>query len=397
MGKSLLTLLFIIFFIPAIGQQTGREEALKMALENHPEIKAAQINLEKSKLEKSSAFDLPKTMIYHSYDQNNVADNGLPLKVWGIQQSVDFPAFYGAKRRFYNISEAIAENEFARSVKNVSLKVEKAYNDAAYDQVVFKYYDSISRSLQNFSGKALKQFEQGEVSRLAYLSAEAKYQSVLLLKETAEVDYQRSLNHLKAIMFISDTIVIQPEELLPLVQVAEVNMDSIGMQQAELQIQLAKQQKQMLKFQAYPELNLEYFVGNNNGSNATSYHGFQVGLAFPLWLPSKNAAIKAEKLNIEMVREQSAAQKAIITDLFYCKQKALLAAQKNLDYQINTGKQLAHELALATEASFIAGAINSIEYLYLLDQLIANQLAYYTAVYEFNSCLIDLVYFTNGQ
>lgn len=396
-SKTMAIVLLFMMILPAGAQELSREAALQLALENHPELQAAQNKIKKASQEKATAFDLPKTLIFHSFDQNNIADNGLPLKVWGIQQSIDFPAVYSAKRNYFALNQELAAMEELETIKTISREIEHNYNDAAYFTSVYQYYDSICAGLQKMSGNALQQFKSGEVSRLTYLSAEAKYQSLQLLKDEAEAQMLTALHQLKVNLFLPDSINFQIETLKAFNNLPVEIMDSSTILKYELQVEMAQQHKQIVRFQAFPELNLEYFAGNNNGSDRKTYHGFQVGLAFPLWLPAKNAAVKAEKINTTIAQQQASASKAKLKTSFFSKQKAFETAVKNLDYQRNSGKKLIDELAFAAEKTLETGEINSIEYLYVLDQLLAGKMTYLQTIHQFNASVIELSYFTNGQ
>lgn len=396
-SKTITVVLLLMMIFPARAQELSREAALQLALENHPELQAAQNKIKKAGHEKATAFDLPKTLLFHSFDQNNVADNGLPLKVWGIQQSIDFPAVYSAKRNYFTLNQELAVMEELEVIKTISRQIEHNYNDAAYFTSVYQYYDSISTSLQKMSGNALKQFNSGEVSRLTYLSAEAKYQSLQILKDEAEAQMHTALHQLKASLFLPDSISFQIERLHAFDNLPMQIMDSSTILKYELQVKMAQQHKQIVRFQAFPELNLEYFAGNNKGSDRKTYHGFQLGLAFPLWLPAKDAAVKAEKINITIAQQQTKASTTRLKSSFFNKQRAFEIAAKKLNYQQNSGKKLVDELAFAAEKTLETGEINNIEYLYVLDQLVAGRISYLEAIHQFNASIIELIYFTNGQ
>lgn len=60
-----------------------------------------------------TAWDFGPTTIYHNYDQNNIAENGYPLRVWGISQQFEFPLAYSLRKKVlneeFNIQQALTE------------------------------------------------------------------------------------------------------------------------------------------------------------------------------------------------------------------------------------------------------------------------------------------------
>ena len=68
------------------------QKAIEMTnrLKNNKEVKASQLQLEKAEASIKTAYTFDKTNVYYSYDQNNLAINNQPLRVFGIQQKFEF-------------------------------------------------------------------------------------------------------------------------------------------------------------------------------------------------------------------------------------------------------------------------------------------------------------------
>lgn len=75
------------------------EQAAQMAVQNNKGLKAYAKRVDQSNELVGSALNLDKTQFYYNYDQNNIAENGLPIKVLGVSQSLQFPTVYGAQRK----------------------------------------------------------------------------------------------------------------------------------------------------------------------------------------------------------------------------------------------------------------------------------------------------------
>src|SRR5690606_33535228 len=92
-----------MLFLPGLGnaQQNpmNAEQIVQIAIENNKGLKASAKRIDQSNQLVGSAFNLDKTQVYYSSDQNNIAENGLPLNVFGISQSLQFPTIYGAQRK----------------------------------------------------------------------------------------------------------------------------------------------------------------------------------------------------------------------------------------------------------------------------------------------------------
>src|SRR5574343_481718 len=103
----------ILFFIGtsfgfAQDRNVELDTILANAMQNNKSLKAGQLQVDKMKANIKTAYDFEKTNVYYSYDQNNLALNNQPLKVFGVQQSFLFPTVYGVQRK---VNQAAYEQE----------------------------------------------------------------------------------------------------------------------------------------------------------------------------------------------------------------------------------------------------------------------------------------------
>lgn len=55
------------------------------------------------------AIDFGKTEVYFNKDQNSLAPNNVPLQVWGIQQSLEFPTVYAQRKKLRDSEMKLTE------------------------------------------------------------------------------------------------------------------------------------------------------------------------------------------------------------------------------------------------------------------------------------------------
>ncbi len=94
-NKTLL-LVGLLFSSVAFSQNSASntnelDVLIAKALENSKSIKLLNCKSIESKADINMPILFDKTNIYYSYDQNNLAVNNEPLKVFGIQQCFAFP------------------------------------------------------------------------------------------------------------------------------------------------------------------------------------------------------------------------------------------------------------------------------------------------------------------
>lgn len=94
-------LLFFLFTVVGFAQQNPSEldSIMAKAFQNNVALKSGKLQIDKANAAIQTAYNFDKTTLYYGYDQNNLALNNLPLKVFGVQQSFAFPTVYAAQRK----------------------------------------------------------------------------------------------------------------------------------------------------------------------------------------------------------------------------------------------------------------------------------------------------------
>ena len=129
-------ILFLLLGIPVLGhsqdQKIKVDEAIEIAIQNNLGVKASAQRIDQSDQLIGSAIDIDKTEVYYNKDQNNIAPNNLPLNVWGVRQSFQFPTVYGAQRKVMQGKSQLAKDQYAMDKHTISKEVSKAYYEIVY-------------------------------------------------------------------------------------------------------------------------------------------------------------------------------------------------------------------------------------------------------------------------
>lgn len=92
-NPNILVLALFCCSFSGIAQQKNAEleGLLEKATTNNAALKAMNTNVDRAKAAVKTAYSIDKTTLYYSYDQNNLALNYIPIKVFGVQQQFSFP------------------------------------------------------------------------------------------------------------------------------------------------------------------------------------------------------------------------------------------------------------------------------------------------------------------
>jgi heavy metal efflux system protein len=366
-------------------------QLINQTAQNNLGLQAAQLQVDKYQAQIKSAYTFDKTNVYYSYDQNNLALNNLPLKVFGAQQRFDFPTVYGAQKKMYT-SEYEREKSFLALQKNkLNAQVSQLYNQVVYVQHQQKTYQYLDSLYENFSKASTRKFELGETNYLEKINAQAKFQRIRTLLTQLAKEKESLHAQLKALLpnFQAQNIQSQQLEPLPITLIKENKalyteyFQSIG-KVYQTQLQLQKQQW-------LPQINLEYFRGNN-ALLSQSLYGFQVGLAIPLLFSGNVAKTKVARLEYQSWEQQQKNQENQLENFVLQKRNELQKHQLALDYYQQTGKKLASEIIKVASKSFKNGEIDFFQYIQSLENATTIEMDYLQTVSLYNQTAYELYY-----
>ncbi|MEO5790185.1 CusA/CzcA family heavy metal efflux RND transporter, partial [Gelidibacter sp.] len=150
-GLLIVVFLMLTFNLSAQEKPMTIEETINLAIENNYGLKASALQIEEADALVGSAFSFDKTSVYYHYDQNNLAVNNLPLKVFGVTQDFKFPTVYFADKKVNRAQVNLQES--ARDIKLQTLKREVylAYYNLSYAKNKERSYQYLDSLYQNFA------------------------------------------------------------------------------------------------------------------------------------------------------------------------------------------------------------------------------------------------------
>jgi cobalt-zinc-cadmium resistance protein CzcA len=360
------------------------------ALENNKNIKAKSIQLDASKSFIKSAFSFEKTNVYYSFDQNNLATNNLPLRVFGVQQSFEFPSVYLAQKKVNNAAFNQENNIFELEKLKLKQEIFKVYHQIVFIQNKEKLYHYLDSLYQNFSKASDRRFELGETNYLEKITAQAKYRKIQTNLQELKFEKKAQLALMQYFIQTNDSIVIKTNELKPLLQ-PEENHEFALKNYLESISEKLNQEENLLKKQRLPSLNLEYFQGTNSGISQSLY-GFQVGVGLQILNTGNKAKIKSHQLKKESWEQEKENQILKINQFLKQKNNELQQHQKAMDYYTKYGKKLSDEILKVANSSYKHGEIDFFQYIISLENSIEIKISFLVALNLYNTTILELQY-----
>lgn len=401
--KTSVSLLVGLLTLAASGvaQSQDLPTLLEHARTQNNLVKAAELEIDLQKELRRTSTDIGKTSVmymrgqYNSFYRN---DNNIT-----IMQTLPFPTAMGAQRKLAEervtgsvLQKQISENELAYQVK-------QAYYHLWYlleYRALLHYQDSLYR---NFSRAADLRYQTGETRLLEKTTANTQAMEIQNQLRQVEYDQQSWLAILRSLVHDATAVPDFPGSLSP--RAADTtrqysNNPQLAWQQQAVQV--AIQEKRVLKNNALPDLMVGYFnqtlIGiplaeaGSTASSSDRFQGFSVGLQIPLWFLPQHARIKSAEVG--RARQQTLLEWQH-QQLSGSWQQAIQQYEKfnsSVAYYRASALPNAEMISVQADKAYKAGEVGYLEYLLALRQSLQIREAYLKDLNQFNQSAIYIDY-----
>ncbi|MFD0863585.1 CusA/CzcA family heavy metal efflux RND transporter [Sungkyunkwania multivorans] len=397
LGKGFILVLVLLPFVSFGQQTTGLQlpELIALALENNAGLKASNLQVEQSHALVNGAFDFDKTQIYYQFDENNLALNDKPIRVFGIQQDFRFPTVYFSKRRANKARNLIAASSYEIQKKGLKRKVTArfyTYQIAREKENVYKKLDSL---YADFARIASRRFELGETNYLEKITAASKQRQIHLNFKKAHNMAILAYAQLLSVVQPKDSIEIATTQIikLPLDALSFNLTDSPEIRLYENRVSLLRSERRLEMQQLLPDISLEYFQGTNSELNQNLY-GYQLGLKIPILFGGQSSRIKAASIAEDIVEAESYEYEIQLNAKLKILKLQLAQLQNALSYYETEGTALSDEILKTANGSFKNGEIDFFQYIQSMESAYEIKLDYLDKLHEYNQTIIAINHLT---
>ncbi|MFV0521219.1 MAG: CusA/CzcA family heavy metal efflux RND transporter [Mangrovibacterium sp.] len=373
------------------------EQAVGIAKENYPSLKAAAMEVERQKALKSTAYDFGSTSISTGKEETDGSIFGVH-NTFGISQSEINILGIHAKNKLGNSRIDLATYQSQLSKQSLVRDVSLAWYDALANKKQWQLYLQLDSIYSNFLKAARLRYETQQTSKVEYLAAEAKYQELMVNIQKAEANYTASLQNLNQYLLIPDGVEVSGTtsskigelELSASDSLQDVPLLNFYRQQVEVSAAQWKAEKANL----LPKLDLGYTFQQVDGKSG--YYSWQAGISIPLLAFSQAGKNKASRMNFEISEQQYEQKKRALNASYQELANKYRAMIKVLVYYKTKALPLAQEQITASNLGYKLGSIDYIQFIQNMESAIQTQQAYLSSLSEFYQMREQLKYVT-GQ
>jgi cobalt-zinc-cadmium resistance protein CzcA len=299
-GGALGILLMIgwSFSVQAQQQALNLDSAIAMAINNHPNIKAAGLDVEKNKSLQNLKYNLGATDI--SYQGEGLADNqfGQQLNQIGIVQNFPSPGITKAQNKLQDAYTSQSSTQQQITENELKWKVKQLYFEIQYKKELEKLYRNLSSTYKEYHRKATVRVQAGAANRIEVLTLQSKWSEYELLLNQVKIEIANLNKRFQLLLNTKESITTTDSLSVAnySTQIDSTTNPLLLKSQQEIAIEKAK--VDAMKAELKPNFNVGYAAQYFNEGGWLSSP--QVGVSIPLFNGQAKKRIEAQKMQIDI-------------------------------------------------------------------------------------------------
>lgn len=376
----LLPLLFFGWSAQAQQRPISMDEAIEIALKNHPSVRAAKLQVQQSQALQHLKYNLGTTDI--SYQGEGLfRENGQRVNQIGIVQSLPNPATTKAQNAFQD--EVVVMNNLYSELTEKELKFQlmQLYYELQQRKELQALYQELVQLYQQYYQTASVRVQTGAANNIERLSIGSSLNEYQLLERQMTIEISNLEERLQVLLNTNEAVTTTDGLSLN----SPVSRDTV----AALQVQLAEQRIRIeqanidiLKAKMKPDFNLGYAAQNYFEGGWLS--GVQVGVQIPLFNKQTKQKIEAQKIQTEVATAQYEAEQLRVNQQLLSVYNSIQLYAEGANYYREQLDNVNPEMERISELNYQAGEISYLELLNTLNLLAKNNKSYWEQVLAHN-------------
>jgi cobalt-zinc-cadmium resistance protein CzcA len=396
--KHVFLLVFLLGFgiLQAQNKTVSIEEAVTLAIKNHPSIEAANLSVAKGEALKGTAWDFGNTRFFTSAEE--VGHNNIPdYTTFGIGQSNIDVFGIASKKKLSNAAIKVTESSFELTILKLKKEVKLNWVKSYVSKQLHESYSEIDSVYSGLKVALDLRFETELISKLEHSLTTNQGSLIQLKKEQAYNDYQIALLELNSWLLSDDLLDVSTTGLVGF-DISEISLES-ELKTHPLQtywnnqLAVATAEKKVAKSGFLPKLSGEYGFQKIGGESG--FNSYQIGFQIPLFFINTRAKVKAAKINEQIITQENKVKTIQLHTNYMSLLNEYKQAQRNWDYYKNEALPLAIEQRNGAILSYKEGAMDYLDFLQNMKAAIELEVKTWRVLETYLSHKIQIEYFLN--
>ena len=381
-------LLFLGILFPTHAQQTvSLEEAVTIALENHPRLKTATASIERSRASRGESWEVSPTTFNYSWGQiNGETRNDNQMEITQSLGSLLTPFYKNAL-----VNRQVATGEYYRDLvkKEITAEVKRAW---AYYQYAF-HLCALYKEQIEWAGRLRKasqlRYEQGDITLLERNMSSTLVADLQTRLSQAEEELQLAARRFSWTCY-SDSPLLPMDTTLVLfpARVAEFAPSDIHLNYFR---SVADEKKAMLRIERsrfFPELSVGYV--RQKIAPLSGLDSWMVGISFPVLFFPQHSRVRQAKIDSYIARTEAESNIRQLNNKVEELSVALRKEGENIRYYTTGALPEADALLKSATVQFKESETDITQFVQSLNAAREIRRGYIEAVYAYNISALEL-------
>ena len=381
-------LLFLGILFPTHAQQTvSLEEAVTIALENHPRLKTATASIERSRASRGESWEVSPTTFNDSWGQiNGETRNDNQMEITQSLGSLLTPFYKNAL-----VNRQVATGEYYRDLvkKEITAEVKRAW---AYYQYAF-HLCALYKEQIEWAGRLRKasqlRYEQGDITLLERNMSSTLVADLQTRLSQAEEELQLATRRFSWTCY-SDSPLLPMDTTLVLfpARVAEIAPSDIHLNYFR---SVADEKKAMLRIERsrfFPELSVGYV--RQKIAPLSGLDSWMVGISFPVLFFPQHSRVRQAKIDSYIARTEAESNIRQLNNKVEELSVALRKEGENIRYYTTGALPEADALLKSATVQFKESETDITQFVQSLNAAREIRRGYIEAVYAYNISALEL-------
>ncbi len=381
-------LLFLGILFPTHAQQTvSLEEAVTIALENHPRLKTATASIERSRASRGESWEVSPTTFNYSWGQiNGETRNDNQMEITQSLGSLLTPFYKNAL-----VNRQVATGEYYRDLvkKEITAEVKRAW---AYYQYAF-HLCALYKEQIEWAGRLRKasqlRYEQGDITLLERNMSSTLVADLQTRLSQAEEELQLATRRFSWTCY-SDSPLLPMDTTLVLfpARVAEIAPSDIHLNYFR---SVADEKKAMLRIERsrfFPELSVGYV--RQKIAPLSGLDSWMVGISFPVLFFPRHSRVRQAKIDSYIAHTEAESNIRQLNNKVEELSVALRKEGEHIRYYTTGALPEADALLKSATVQFKESETDITQFVQSLNAAREIRRGYIEAVYAYNISALEL-------
>lgn len=381
-------LIFLGILFPTHAQQTvSLEEAVTIALENHPRLKTATASIERSRASRGESWEVSPTTFNYSWGQiNGETRNDNQMEITQSLGSLLTPFYKNAL-----VNRQVATGEYYRDLvkKEITAEVKRAW---AYYQYAF-HLCALYKEQIEWAGRlrkaSLLRYEQGDITLLERNMSSTLVADLQTRLSQAEEELQLATRRFSWTCY-SDSPLLPMDTTLVLfpARVAEIAPSDIHLNYFR---SVADEKKAMLRIERsrfFPELSVGYV--RQKIAPLSGLDSWMVGISFPVLFFPQHSRVRQAKIDSYIARTEAESNIRQLNNKVEELSVALRKEGEHIRYYTTGALPEADALLKSATVQFKESETDITQFVQSLNAAREIRRGYIEAVYAYNISALEL-------